>query len=159
MFPWVDGFHWSPGHIIFLSLFAAVVLTIMSTIVSAVWRTASEFQTHRATEMCWHLNFAELPEAERCCRHQFAGRVPYRICPNAFDCRQCAQYAEFAALPSKTIVANLGVNFSNDLLYHRGHTWVRPENDGTVTVGLDELARHLIGHPDSVQLPAQGSET
>ena len=35
---------------------------------------------------------------------------------------------------------------------------MRPEKDGTLTIGLDELADHLIGHPDSVQLPAKGSE-
>ncbi|MGA3328449.1 MAG: hypothetical protein ABSF45_28700 [Terriglobia bacterium] len=159
MFPWVDGFHWSPNHIIFLSLFFAVVLTILSTLVSAVWRTAADFRTQRATEMCWRLNFAELPEVERRCRHQFAGRVPGRICDNAFDCRHCAQYAGFAALPAKTRAWKVGVNFSDKLLYHRGHTWVRPEDDGIFTVGLDELAHHLIGRPDSVQLPAKGSET
>jgi hypothetical protein len=108
--------------------------------------------------MAWRLNFAELPEEERCCRHQLAGRVAHRICPNAFDCRHCSQYAKFAALPAKTLAANVGVNFSNNLLYHRGHTWARPDGDGIVTVGLDELARHLIGHPDSVQLPAEGRE-
>ena len=157
MFPWVDGFHWSPGHIIFLSLFFAVVLTILVTFASALWRTASDFRTHRATEMCWRTNFAELPEAERRCRHEFAGRVPYRICDNAFDCRHCPKYEEFAALPARAPSKNAGVNFSNELLYHRGHTWVRPEDDGTSTVGLDELAHHLIGHPDSVQLPVKGS--
>ena len=159
MFPWVDGFHWSPGHIIFLSLFFAVVLTILSTIVSAVWRTASDFRTHRATEMCWRLNFAELPEAERRCRHQLAGRVPHRTCDNAFDCRHCPKYAELAALPARNPSWNVGVNFSNNLLYHRGHTWVRSEDDGTLTVGLDEFAHHLIGHPDSVQLPVKDSKT
>lgn len=159
MFPWVDGFHWSPGHIIFLSLFFAVVLTILSTIVSAVWRTASDFRTHRATEMCWRLNFAELPEAERRCRHQLAGRVPHRTCDNAFDCRHCPKYGELAALPARNPSWNVGVNFSNNLLYHRGHTWVRPEDDGTLTVGLDEFAHHLIGHPDSVQLPVKDSKT
>jgi glycine cleavage system H lipoate-binding protein len=159
MFPWVDGFHWSPGHIIFLSLFFAVVLTILSTLIRAVWRTASDFQTHRATEMCWRLNFAELPEAERTCRHQFAGRVPHRTCDNAFDCRHCAQYEHFAALPAKNSSWNVGLNLPDNLLYHRGHTWVRPEDDGTLTVGLDDFAHHLIGHPDSVQLPAKGSKT
>jgi glycine cleavage system H protein len=158
MFPWVDGFHWTPGHIIFLSLFAAVVLTIVATIISAAWRTAADFRTHRATETCWRLNFAELPEAERRCRHQLAGRVPDRICNNAFDCRHCPQYAEFAALPANTLLRNVGVNFYNNLLYHRGHTWVCPEDDGTFTVGLDEFANHLIGHPDSLQLPAKGSK-
>jgi glycine cleavage system H lipoate-binding protein len=134
MFPWVDGFHWSVGHIVFLSLFFAVVLTILSTLLSAVWRTASDFRTHRATDMCWRMNFAELPETERRCRHQLAGRVLSRICDNAFDCRHCLKYAEFAGLR------------------------VHPESDGTLTVGLDELAHHLIGRPDSVELPEKGSE-
>ena|SRR5271166_2691113 len=158
MFPWVDGFHWSVGHIVFLSLFFAVVLTILSTLLSAVWRTASDFRTHRATDMCWRMNFAELPETERRCRHQLAGRVLSRICDNAFDCRHCLKYAEFAALPVKTPSKNVGIDYSDQLLYHRGHTWVHPESDGTLTVGLDELAHHLIGRPDSVELPEEGSE-
>jgi glycine cleavage system H lipoate-binding protein len=158
MFPWTDGFHWTAGHIIFLSLFFAVVLTILATLVAAAWRTVSDFRTHRATEICWRMNFADLPEAERCCRHQLAGRVASRICPNAFDCRHCPQYAEFAALPANARSQNVGINYSDELLYHRGHTWVRPEVDGTLTVGLDDLSRHLVGHPDSVRLPANGSE-
>jgi glycine cleavage system H lipoate-binding protein len=158
MFPWVDGFHWSPGHIIFLSVFFAVLLTIVSTFAAAAWRTVSDFRAHRAIEMCWRMNFAELPGAERRCRHELAGRVPHRTCPNAFDCRHCAQYTKFAALPSKALAGNAGVNFSDNLLYHRGHTWVRPEDNGTFTIGLDELAHHLIGDPDSVHLPAKGSE-
>lgn len=158
MFPWVDGFHWTANHIIFLSLFFSVVLIILTTVLRAVWRTAADFRSRHATETSWRLNFMELPEAERHCRHQLAGRVTHRICPNAFDCRHCAQYSEFAALPEKTRLCSVGINFSTDLLYHRGHTWVRPEEDGTLTVGLDEFAHHLIGHPDSVQLPAPGSE-
>lgn len=158
MFPWVDGFHWSVGHIVFLCLFFGVVLTILSTLLSAVWRTASDFRTHRATDMCWRMNFAELPESERRCRHQLAGRVLSRICDNAFDCRHCLKYAEFAALPVKSPSKNVGIGYSDKLFYHRGHTWVRPESDGTLTVGLDELAHHLIGRPDTVELPAKGSE-
>jgi len=36
MFPWNDGFHWTAGHIIFLSLFFAVVLTILTRLVTAI---------------------------------------------------------------------------------------------------------------------------
>lgn len=153
MFPWVDGFHWTPGHIIFLSLFFAAVLVILSTVISAVWRTAADFRKHRAAKTYWRATFAQLPEAERRCRHQLAGRVASRICDNAFDCRDCQKYAELAALPAKAPSHNAGVSYSDLLLYHRGHTWVRPESDGTFTVGLDEFARHLVGHPDSVELP------
>ena len=38
MFPGIDGFHWTVGHIVFLSVFFAVVLTIGATVVSAAWR-------------------------------------------------------------------------------------------------------------------------
>jgi hypothetical protein len=153
MFPWVDGFHWSATHIIFLSLFFSAVAVILSTFLRAVWRSVSDFRAHRATEMCWKQNFAELPEAERRCRHQLAGRVASRICDNAFNCRECVNYSNFAGLPTNAPKNNVGVNYSSDLLYHRGHTWVRAEWDGTYVVGLDEFAIHLIGRPDKVELP------
>ena len=43
------------------------------------------------------------------------------------------------------------------MLYHRGHTWVQPNEDGTFAIGLDEFAQHLIGQPDAVKLPRKGS--
>ena len=36
MFPGIDGFHWTVAHVVFLSLFFAVVVTILTTVVSAV---------------------------------------------------------------------------------------------------------------------------
>ncbi len=50
-----------------------------------------------------------------------------------------------------------GFDLPLDRLYHRGHTWVRPEPDGTLSVGLDDLARRLVGTPERVELPAVGS--
>lgn len=163
MFPGIDGFHWTVGHILFLSLFFAVVVTIMATVVSAASRTARDFRTHRAIDLCWKSDFAELPESDRRCRHELAGRVSSRTCDNAFDCRHCSEYAQFAARPVRDPAINkdngnaLGLNYPEDRLYHRGHTWVKPEEDGTVTIGLDEFANHLIGQPDSVKMPEAGS--
>lgn len=157
MFPGVDGFHWTFGHVIFLVLFFAVVLTVFVTVVRAFWRTVQDFRSRRAAGICWNLEFAELPEAERCCRHQLAGRVAGRTCPNAFDCRSCAEYETFAELPAAAPPTTFGLDYPADHLYHRGHTWVRPESDGTYTVGLDDLASHLVGQPDAVELPAPGA--
>ena len=157
MFPWVDGFHWTAVHIIFLTLFFTAVTIILSTFVSALLHTAGEFRAHRATEMWWRANFAEMPEEERRCRHELAGRVASRTCDNAFDCRHCVKYPEFAAIPANVHTQNVGVPYSDKLLYHRGHTWVRPEADGTVTIGLDEFAQHLIGTPDAATLPEFGN--
>jgi len=154
MFPWTDGFHWTATHVIFLSLFFAALLIILSTFVSGVWRTVGDFRKHRAAATCWRETFEELPAGERPCRHQLAGRLASRTCDNAFDCRTCSNYEKFAPLPIATAPKAVGVPYSDKLLYHRGHTWVRAEWDGTYSVGLDEFAKHLVGKPDAVKLPA-----
>jgi hypothetical protein len=158
MFPWTDGFHWTATHIIFLSLFFLALAIIGSTVASAIGRSLSDFRQHRAAAICWRDNFSELPESARRCRHQLAGRVESRICDNAFDCRTCPIYVNFASLPAHTPDKNVGVCYSDNMLYHRGHTWVRHDWDGTYAVGLDEFALHLIGRPDSVRLPAPFEE-
>lgn len=158
MFPGVDGFHWTAGHIIFLCLFFAVVVIIASTVISAARRTVSDFHNHRALDLCWHADFADLPAAERRCRHELSGRVISRICRNAFDCRDCDKYSAFAVLPAKGMTHDLGFHYANDRFYHRGHTWVKPQEDGTVAIGLDEFADHLIGRPDSVKFTEIGGE-
>jgi hypothetical protein len=153
MFPGIDGFHWTVGHVLFLGSFFAVAITIAATVVRAAWRTICDFRTHRAADLCWHADFTELPIAERRCRHELAGRVMSRTCDNAFDCRSCEKYSQFAVLPSTGNVGVSGLNYSEDVYYHRGHTWVKPAEDGTVVIGLDDLAQHLIGLPDSVKMP------
>lgn len=45
----------------------------------------------------------------------------------------------------------------SDRLFHRGHAWARPDNDGLVTVGLDDFAAHLVGPMARVSLPAVGT--
>lgn len=156
MFPGVDGFHWTLGHVLFLSLFFAVALTIIGTIASAAWRTAHDFRSDRGVELWWRSQFAELPSTQRRCRHELAGRVISRTCDNAFDCRRCEKYSQFAVLPATGNLNPLGLDYSNDRYYHRGHTWVEPAEDGTVMIGLDELASHIVGTPDSVKMPELG---
>ena len=151
MFPGVDGFHWTVGHVIFVSLFIAVAVTIVTTVLRAVFHTAHEFRDHRATDLCWKADFAELPVADRRCRHELAGRVISRTCDHQFDCRTCENYSRFSVLPTTGYARDLGLDYSTDRLYHRGHTWVKPEEDGTVCIGIDALAEHLIGAPDSVK--------
>lgn len=156
MFPGIDGFHWTFGHVVFLALFFAVTLTILVTVASAAWRTSRDFRSDRAIDLWWRSQFAELPASDRRCRHELAGRVLSRTCDNAFDCRHCEKYPQFAVLPTTGNVGSAGLDYADDRYYHRGHTWVKPAEDGTVTVGLDELAAHLVGTADSVSLPDVG---
>jgi hypothetical protein len=55
------------------------------------------------------------------------------------------------------VAGRFGFDLSLDRFYHRGHTWARPEVDGTVSVGLDDVARRLVGTPDAVVLPPPGT--
>jgi glycine cleavage system H lipoate-binding protein len=158
MFPGVDGFHWSFGHVLFLGLFFGVALTIVFTVMRAVWRTLNDLRSEQSAEICWNLEFEELPQSERRCRHELAGRVAERTCPNAFDCRRCTEYEKFACLPAAAPNTTFGLDYPAGRLYHRGHTWVQPESDGTYTIGLDDLAGHLIGSPDAIDFPPPGSE-
>lgn len=158
MFPGVDGFHWAISHVVFLCIFFAVALTIAGTVLRAALRTAHDFQDHRAIDLCWKADFAELPASERRCRHELAGRVISRTCDSQFDCRSCESYSRFAVLPATGYARDLGLDYPADRLYHRGHTWVKPQEDGKVTIGLDAVADSLIGKPDSLILPRIGDE-
>lgn len=42
------------------------------------------------------------------------------------------------------------------LFFHPGHTWARLDDDGRVTVGVDDLVRTAAGDLSAVELPAVG---
>jgi glycine cleavage system H protein len=44
-----------------------------------------------------------------------------------------------------------------DRLFHRGHAWIKDQEDGLVTVGLDDFAAKLVGPLSRVSLPAVGA--
>jgi len=158
MFPGIDGFHWTFGHILFLSLFFIVVATIFTTVISAVWQTRRDFCNHHALEFCWKSDFEELPASDRRCRHELAGRVNSRTCNNSFDCRHCSEYAHFAALPATGTTHSSGLYYPDDRYYHRGHTWVKLADYDTVLVGLDDFSSRMVGVPESIAMPQIGAD-
>jgi hypothetical protein len=157
MFPGVNGFHWTFGHILFVSVFVTVLMIVGFTVLLAALRTRRALRKTPVETLRWKHDFEELPERDRRCRHELAGQVDERECPNAFDCRGCKDHARF---PEPRVVAEPvahGLNYAPSRLYHRGHTWVEPQQDGTVLVGLDDMAAHIVGQPDRVELPPSGS--
>ena len=163
MFPGVDGFRWDAGHIIFLGAFFSVAIIIAATVILAVLRSVRDQTPQREQAIRWHGDFKELAPADRCCRHQLTGEVRSRQCPNDLDCRVCQDHPKFvkahggpmAEVETHSVVC--GVPMPHDRLYHRGHTWARAEDDGTYTVGLDELGSRLIGTPEALELPSPGT--
>jgi hypothetical protein len=160
MFPWSPEFRWDPYHVAFFGALYSVLATVAGTLAFAAWRAWRDAREGRAAAIAWHGEFGELLRSARPCRHQLTGEAPDRVCGNGFDCRRCPDHARLQALRpaigSAETVAEFGFALPLDRLYHRGHTWVRPEADGTLTIGLDDLARRLVGAPERVDLPAAG---
>jgi hypothetical protein len=150
MLPWVYEFHWSIGHIIFLSLFFGVVTLIAITCVRAGLSASRALNRGRSGSIRWHGEFSELPLAARACRHELSGQVQHRSCANGFDCGRCSFHRDMTReeLPSPSV---------GEKLHHRGHTWVSPNGDSTVTVGLDDIANRLVGKGSGLELPAPGT--
>jgi hypothetical protein len=158
MLPGNTDFILDPANVIFLGVFALVILTVAATLVVAAVRTRNAFARGKAASMLWHEEFEELPASAKECRHSFTGELPGRHCERAFDCRGCEKHAQLLAGSAALRVADeSGLDIPNDRLYHRGHAWLKPLDDGTVAVGLDDLATRLVGRPDTLELPPVGA--
>jgi glycine cleavage system H protein len=161
MFPWSPEFTWDVTHVAFFGALYSVLVTVAGSLALAFWRARRDAREGRAAAIAWHGDFEEMPASARACRHQLTGEAPDRACENGFDCRHCAEHPHLQGLRRADKTADLADQFGFDLpldsLYHRGHTWVHPEADGTLTVGLDDLARRLVGTPERVELPGAGS--
>ncbi|HWC96530.1 MAG TPA: glycine cleavage system protein H [Candidatus Sulfopaludibacter sp.] len=161
MLPWNYGFHLDTGHIVFLGAFYTVLVVVATTLVNAFLRSRRDLQTSKVDHIRWHSDFHDLPAQDRACRHVFTGEFESRECPYSFDCRECETHAKLIQHhPAKEVDEEeiFGMSFPLDRLYHRGHTWARREEDGTVTVGLDDLGSRLLGTPDEIVLPPAGTK-
>ena len=161
MFPWNYGFRWGPGTAIFLGAFYTVLAIVATTVLIAAWRARRDVRKQAVEHIRWRSDFHDLTPEDKVCRHVLTGEFETRECPNAFDCRKCEMHAKILAKrptePLSDADGNaFGLAFPADRYYHRGHTWAHPEADGTMTIGIDDLGRRLIGAPDRVDVPKPG---
>lgn len=159
MLPNVYGFSWSPAYLIFLGLFLGVVVVIAGAVVLALVRAVRDSRQEKLGRIQWRSDFHDLATADRFCRHELTGEFEQRTCELGFDCRVCPTHAVLVAKNPPAPAEEeqpFGLNFPSDRFYHRGHTWVRTENDGTVAVGLDDFGARVAGTPDQVELPQPG---
>jgi hypothetical protein len=162
MFPWSPEFVWDTGHVVFFGALYAVLAAIGTSLVLATRRALLRVRRGRVAGASWRAEFEELPASVRACRHQITGEAPERLCEKAFDCRRCAEHELLAAKRGRPAArapeASFGLGFDpSHRFYHRGHTWVRLERNGTVTIGLDGIARRLLGTPDAIDLAQPGA--
>ncbi len=167
MFPWIYEFRWDAFHITFLLVFFSVAVVVGVTLFRALFRTRHRLLRQGHGHVSWHAAFEEMPAGSRVCRHEMNGEVSHRTCDNEFSCSTCPEHRKYlasGASPSATRalsftppVAVAGLTYPTDRYYHRGHTWAKIEADGTFTVGVDELARRMLGPVTNVEVPAPGT--
>ncbi len=159
MLPWVYGFTWQTGNVIVLTAFYAVAAIIITTFGVAGARAIRDLKLNHIDEIKWHVDFNELPDFAKSCRHVFTGELNYRVCPNEFDCRTCELHTQLAQVPNHRKVESsvFGLDMPADRLYHRGHTWVRKESDGTLAIGLDDFGERVVGRAAQPELPEIGT--
>jgi glycine cleavage system H lipoate-binding protein len=155
MLPWVYGFEWNAGYLIFLGVFFCVAAIVAGTLVTALWRAWRGMKRGEAPKLQWAEAFHQLPAQDRGCRHAYTGELEGRVCPREFECASCATHAQLVENAPCLVTEGTeevgGLTFPLDRLYHRGHTWVLPQEDGTVVVGLDEMGRRVIGEKTAVE--------
>lgn len=150
MFPWVYGFEWNAGTVIFLGLFFTVVIVILTTVTVAVVRSLRAFAQRKHHAVGWEAQFEDLGREARPCRHQLAGETEQRYCRHGFECKDCDFHRKMLD------VAEGEAGDAPDRYFHRGHAWVRPETDGTVTIGIDDFGAKVVGPRARAKLPRVG---
>jgi glycine cleavage system H protein len=145
-------------------VFFSIVAIIGITVLTALLRMLKAFKLNKAEAIQWEAEFEDLPRDARTCRHELTREVKHRTCNHEFDCRSCTVHPTFLEKynpegePTSNEQSVYGFMMPLDRRYHRGHTWVKKEEDGTCTIGLDDFGRRLIGDPDVVELPAVGTQ-
>ncbi len=157
MLPGNTDFIADPFNLVFLGVFAAVLATVVGTLVVAAVSARRAVTRGKAASILWQHEFEELPSSAKECRHALTGELPGRHCDRAFECKGCETHAKLVAdAKALPFLDTGGFDVPADRYYHRGHAWLKPEEDGTVTLGLDDLATRLVGKPSTLDLPPVG---
>jgi len=111
----------------------------------------------------WKDRLRELPSWKQPCLHHMKGRIDFRTCTHDYQCGNCEfdqyfsdQYTVHAVVQPVDVLDIKGFKIPHGYYLHRGHTWVKIEEDATVRIGLDDFALRLLGPPDRIEAPLMG---
>ncbi len=113
----------------------------------------------------WREKLQELPLGKRPCQHFLKRQIAFRNCTNDYQCQNCSfdqyfydQYAVHTVIKPIDVLDIEGLKAPQGYYYHRGHCWVKLEENSEVRIGLDDFAYHLLGQPDRIEVPLIGKE-
>ena len=103
------------------------------------------------------------PHWKRPCIHHMKGRIDFRICNREYKCKDCEfdqyfsdQYTVHAVVRPVDFINIEGMKVPHGFYLHKGHAWLRVEENSEVRVGLDDFALRLLGPLDQIEAPLVG---
>jgi len=113
----------------------------------------------------WKEKLNSMPLSKKPCIHHMKGRIEFRSCTNEYRCGNCDfdqyfndQYSVHAVINPVSVLNVSGFNVPQGYYFHRGHTWVKMEDDSSVRVGIDDFALRLMGPLDNIEAPLMGKK-
>lgn len=113
----------------------------------------------------WQEKLNSMPLSKRPCIHYMKGRIDFRSCTNEYRCGNCDfdqffndQFSVHAVISPVSVLNVSGFNVPQGYYFHRGHTWVKMEEDSSVRIGLDDFALRLMGPLDNIEAPLMGKK-
>ena len=117
----------------------------------------------KASLTLWKDRLKSLPITKRPCIHHLKNRIEFRSCTNEYRCGNCDfdqyfndQYSVHAAVNQVDVLEVMGFRIPQGYYFHRGHTWIRIEENSSVRVGVDDFALRLMGPLDRIDAPLVG---
>jgi|SaaInl8_200m_RNA_FD_contig_31_896632_length_1034_multi_4_in_0_out_0_2 glycine cleavage system H lipoate-binding protein len=111
----------------------------------------------------WKDKLNELPPSKRPCAHSMKGRIELRACTNEYRCGNCEfdqffydQYSVHAVVKPVDAFDIDGFKIPQGFYLHKGHAWVKIEDDSYVRVGIDDFALRIMGPFDQIKTPLMG---
>jgi glycine cleavage system H lipoate-binding protein len=108
-----------------------------------------------------------IPRGEVPCVWMTAGVLNFRLCDRDLECSACPldrairntpEPMDAPEAPEPTRATASGCVLPRSLFIHGSHLWVRLRAGGEMEVGIDDLARRLIGRARGFRLPVEGEE-
>ena len=119
----------------------------------------------RGNIIYWKERLNSMPLSKRPCIHHMKRRIEFRSCTNEYRCANCDfdqyfndQFSVHAVIKPVSVLRISGFNVPQGYYFHKGHTWVKMEEDSSVRVGLDDFALRLMGPLDKIEAPLMGKK-
>jgi glycine cleavage system H lipoate-binding protein len=120
-------------------------------------------QGNRGRIVAWQDKLNARPPGQRPCIHHMKQRIEFRVCTHEYRCSNCEfdqyfqdEFMVHAVVKPVATMEIYGFKIPQGYYLHRGHAWVKIEEDSEVRVGLDDFALKLMGPPDTIVPPLVG---